>query len=324
MSTSPFLEMPASEWVAANRSAFALADAYPVSEGHTLVVPRRLVTTWWDTTAEERRDLWQLVDQVKYLLDARHGPAGYNVGFNAGPAAGQTVDHLHLHIIPRYTGDVPDPRGGIRWVIPAEGNYLAPAAPSPNPLWLVDGLGERMLKVDLLQYLLTDRFDRIDLLVSFIQPSGLDLVGDNLDRALDRGAQVRVLTTDYLVITHPDALMRLTDLARTPTLGPARGQLELKVFQDPVTSFHPKAYLFWSAVDRTGRGFVGSNNLTRSGLDGGVEWAVGTAAIGALVEAFDTLWADARSSEVDDDWLAEYRHRFAERAPLPPGERPDQ
>lgn len=123
--TSPFLARPTSDHVAANALAFAIRDAFPVSPGHTLVVPFRLVPTFFDATPEEQRALIDLVGVVKAQLDALEPrPDGYNVGFNAGVAAGQTVMHLHVHVIPRYTGDVPDPRGGVRYVIPAKANYL--------------------------------------------------------------------------------------------------------------------------------------------------------------------------------------------------------
>ena len=86
-----------------------------------------VIATWWEATDDERADILALVDEVKRRLDAELQPDGYNVGFNAGAAAGQTVGHLHIHVIPRYRGDVPDPRGGVRHVIPGKGNYLQPA-----------------------------------------------------------------------------------------------------------------------------------------------------------------------------------------------------
>lgn len=122
---SPFLDRPASDRVAENGLAFAIPDGFPVSPGHTLVVPKRIVVTWFEATAEEKAAIVELIDEVKQLLDARHHPDGYNVGFNAGEAAGQTVMHLHVHVIPRYRGDVPDPRGGVRWALQKFGNYLA-------------------------------------------------------------------------------------------------------------------------------------------------------------------------------------------------------
>src|SRR5487761_1169615 len=99
---SPFLAVPESQWLAANRSAFAIGDRFPVSQGHSLVVPRRVIGTWWEASVEERADMLALVDELKRRLDAELRPDGYNVGFNGGAAAGQTVAHLHLHVIPRY------------------------------------------------------------------------------------------------------------------------------------------------------------------------------------------------------------------------------
>ena len=125
--TSPFTEIPQAEWVASNELAFGIFDAYPVTEGHTLVIPRREVATWFEATDEERRALMDLVEELKHFLDKRFQPDGYNVGINIGQAAGQTVMHLHVHLIPRYRGDVDDPRGGVRYVIPDKANYLADA-----------------------------------------------------------------------------------------------------------------------------------------------------------------------------------------------------
>lgn len=125
---SAFLLRPESEWVASNRLAFAIGDGFPVSPGHTLIVPKRMVSTWFEATAAEKAAMVDLLEVVRRHLDDEHQPDGYNVGFNAGEAAGQTVRHLHLHVIPRYRGDVEDPRGGIRHVIPGKGNYLKPGS----------------------------------------------------------------------------------------------------------------------------------------------------------------------------------------------------
>src|SRR6476660_2159565 len=114
---SPFFDISQGEWIAANRSAFSIWDNYPVSPGHALVISRRQLSDWWEATPGERADIFELVDVVKSKIDELHQPDGFNVGFNAGSAAGQTVDHLHIHVIPRFAGDVPDPRGGIRNVI---------------------------------------------------------------------------------------------------------------------------------------------------------------------------------------------------------------
>lgn len=126
MATSPFLEISSENWIASNSQAFAVFDGFPVSFGHTLIISRRIVPTWFEATADEQSALMDLVNVVKQKLDEtlRPKPDGYNVGFNAGDAAGQTVPHLHIHVIPRYMGDVEDPRGGVRHVIPNKGNYL--------------------------------------------------------------------------------------------------------------------------------------------------------------------------------------------------------
>jgi diadenosine tetraphosphate (Ap4A) HIT family hydrolase len=98
--------------------AAAFPDAYPVSPGHMLVVPTRHVSDFFDLPADEQAAVWRLVAEVRQRLEAEHGTDAFNVGLNAGDAAGQTVPHAHVHVIPRYAGDVPDPRGGVRRVIP--------------------------------------------------------------------------------------------------------------------------------------------------------------------------------------------------------------
>lgn len=111
------------EHLAANELAVAFPDGFPVNPGHALVVPRRHVASYFDLTEHEQSALWRLVSQVKQQLDRDREPDGYNVGINAGAAAGQTVWHAHVHLIPRYPGDVEDPRGGVRWVIRARAPY---------------------------------------------------------------------------------------------------------------------------------------------------------------------------------------------------------
>ena len=129
---SVFTDIDPGYWTASNDLAFAIRDRYPVSPGHTLVITKREVPTWFEATLEEQRAVMALVDEVKQALDREFTPAGYNVGFNAGEAAGQTVMHLHVHVIPRFAGDMDDPRGGVRHVIPGKGNYLAGAGAEPT------------------------------------------------------------------------------------------------------------------------------------------------------------------------------------------------
>jgi diadenosine tetraphosphate (Ap4A) HIT family hydrolase len=125
--TSPFTLIPVDQHVAANDLAFAVRDANPVSRGHTLVVPRREIATWFDATPDEHAALAALVGDVREQLDAEVAPDGYTLGVNVGEAAGQTVMHLHVHVIPRWTGDVAEPRGGVRGVLPERRDY--PVAP---------------------------------------------------------------------------------------------------------------------------------------------------------------------------------------------------
>ncbi len=106
-----------------NDLAVAIADGFPVSRGHTLIIPRRHIASLFEATSEERSALWELVDQVRQYLMSEYSPDGFNLGINDGVAAGQTVMHLHIHLIPRYSGDTPDPRGGIRWVMPDKAKY---------------------------------------------------------------------------------------------------------------------------------------------------------------------------------------------------------
>jgi len=103
--------------------AFAARDNYPVSKGHTLIIPRRHVASFFETTEEERLAMMKLLDEAKAALDKDFKPDGYNIGINGGAAAGQTIMHLHIHLIPRYAGDRADPRGGVRWIIPEKAAY---------------------------------------------------------------------------------------------------------------------------------------------------------------------------------------------------------
>jgi len=299
---SPFFEVSTSEWIASNRSAFAFFDKFPVSPGHALVVPRRLITDWWEASADEKADLWQLVDEVKAALDTSHRPDGYNVGFNSGEAAGQTIFHLHLHVIPRYRGDTPDPRGGVRLAIPSRGNYLAPARSAATNVELFDGSRERALRLELVRRLINPAYDRVDMVVSFIMRSGLDLIEDHLADALARGTHVRVLTTDYMNVTDHRALARLLDLQDDY---PER--IETKVFRASGTSFHPKSYIFWSSSSELASGFVGSSNLSASGIDGGVEWNVGLETVTSLRASFEQLWNDPRSLRLTAEFVDAYR-----------------
>ena len=121
MSDCPFCSPD--DVVIENELAYGKFDLYPVSPGHLLIIPRRHTASWFDLTAEECSAVMALVSAAKVMLDERYSPDGYNIGVNCGALAGQTVMHVHLHLIPRYAGDVPNPRGGIRAVIAAKQSY---------------------------------------------------------------------------------------------------------------------------------------------------------------------------------------------------------
>jgi len=106
-----------------NVDVIRLPDAFPVSPGHTLVVPVRHEPDLFELGEAEVRAVWAEVGAVQRDLGRSHRPDGFNVGVNVSPAAGQTVPHAHVHVIPRYRGDVADPRGGIRWVLPERAAY---------------------------------------------------------------------------------------------------------------------------------------------------------------------------------------------------------
>jgi len=117
----PFCD--ASQAVLENELAYARYDGFPVNDGHLLIVPRRHVSDYFDTTEAEKQALQELLERGKFLLDGEKSPDGYNLGVNCGQAAGETIMHTHIHLIPRYRGDMDDPRGGVRGVIPEKQKY---------------------------------------------------------------------------------------------------------------------------------------------------------------------------------------------------------
>lgn len=314
---SVFSDRLRSEWVASNALAFAIRDRFPVNPGHTLVVPIREITTWFDATVEEQHAILELVSIVKKQLDVEFRPDGYNVGFNAGRAAGQTVPHLHVHVIPRFEGDTSDPRGGVRHVIPGRGNYLVGTA---SPL-ATGGLADPFL-VHLEP--LFGAATAVSIVAAFVQDSGLALLHDHVHDLLERGGRVRLVTGDYLEITQPAALERLLAWSAlwsgSPNSAEAdpqrRGLFEARVVETasldpPGAAFHPKGWIFEGPGLAVG--FVGSSNISMSALARGVEWNLRTERATApeawtrLVGAFNELWAS--SLPLTADWLVAYERR---------------
>lgn len=325
--TSPFFDRPR---IAENEHAFAIEDAYPVAPGHCLVITKEVVADWFAATEVQRTAVMSLVGTVKQYIEATYPrPDGYNVGFNAGEAAGQTVMHLHVHVIPRYVGDVPDPRGGVRHVIADKANYLVPATSSASTSTVSLATGGK--DDPFLPHLrpLFRRAERISILAAFVQFKGVEYIESLVLSAFHRGAQIRVLTGDYLHITQAQALRRLLDL-RDATIAdddsptPARrGSLDVRVVEmrglsPRGTSFHPKAWLF--AWPGGATGFVGSSNLSRTALSDGVEWNLridrehDANAWDEAQRGYDELWS--LGTPVSLEWIDDYAKR-ALRSPLP-------
>lgn len=222
----PFCDVPQNEIVAENELAYARVDKYPVSPGHTLLIPKRHTPSWFDATDAERAAIMALTDEAKARLEVEYGPDGYNIGINIGAAGGQTVMHLHMHLIPRFHGDVPDPRGGVRYVIPDKANYLVDKPPSALSTGGVRDPFDRRVAHH------AARASQIDVVVAFAQRSGVAHLQPYLESAVERGAGVRILVSDYLNITQAQALRMLLDAAgggarrRIRDLGAAAGAVE--------------------------------------------------------------------------------------------------
>ncbi|MBT3191509.1 MAG: HIT family protein [Verrucomicrobia bacterium] len=120
---SPFYPVDAERVLLETEAAVAFYDGFPVSKGHALVVPRFPVVSLFELDSDMQAAVWDTVRRVRELLEEKYHPDGFNIGINDGQAAGQTISHAHIHLIPRYKGDVVDPRGGVRWVLPEKAKY---------------------------------------------------------------------------------------------------------------------------------------------------------------------------------------------------------
>ena len=119
----PFCSLPTDRLISESDYTLTIRDGFPVSQGHTLIIPKRHVQSFFELQAIEKAAVLQALDEAKEALNKEFSPDGYNIGINDGEAAGQTVMHLHVHLIPRYKGDTEDPRGGVRHVFPDKARY---------------------------------------------------------------------------------------------------------------------------------------------------------------------------------------------------------
>ncbi|MBL0226795.1 MAG: HIT family protein [Geobacteraceae bacterium] len=122
-SPCPFCNLDHSRIIIENTHSIAFHDGFPVTLGHSLIVPKRHVASFFEATKEEQSAIFELLAEMRQLVLSERSPDGFNIGINDGTAAGQTVMHLHIHLIPRYAGDTEDPRGGVRWIMPEKAPY---------------------------------------------------------------------------------------------------------------------------------------------------------------------------------------------------------
>lgn len=119
----PFCNINQDQIIKKNKFAFAIYDKYPVNSGHLLIISKKHIRDYFTASTEVKEAIFELMEECKTYLDEKYKPDGYNIGLNCGKEAGQTIMHLHLHLIPRYKGDIEDPTGGVRGVIPKERVY---------------------------------------------------------------------------------------------------------------------------------------------------------------------------------------------------------
>ena len=328
----PFCTLPAERIIDLGYSCvLGLRDGYPVSEGHTLIIPRRHIATWFDATPAERMELWSAVDTVCQQLQREFEPDGFNFGINSGEAAGQTVPHLHLHVIPRYTGDMDDPRGGVRHVIPWMGNYKLPSfgQTSSNGNLIADGQvpryeSQRTIPRSLITNSGTGTMldelkedisncDRLDIAVAFVFRSGLNCLRHHIVDLLDKQGKLRLLTGDYLNATEPDALQDLLDIREDYP-----DQCEFFIYQCRHSSFHPKSYLLFKTGGEN-VAYVGSSNLSQTALTDGVEWNLRVSdtnddtAWQQVVIEFEDLIQTSNVQHLTYEWIQKYREKLEEQ-----------
>lgn len=307
--TCPFCAASDDRVVFASERSIAIWDGFPVTEGHLLIVPRRHVPVWTALNAEEVEDIVRSVGKAQQLLLERYSIDGFNVGFNEGAAGGQTVPHFHVHVIPRRLGDMTDPRGGVRHVIPEKGNYVRSASeqrPSigeiPHGRALIAG-GDDALIEHLLPHI--RQAHSIDVTVAFVLESGARLLQPHFQELLDRGGRLRILAGDYLDVTDPSALRRLLDL---------NGDVHRWMFETMNTSFHPKSWIFYFASGG-GLAIVGSSNLSEVALRTGVEWnyrVYGSSTSGGWQDVrsgFENLIKRIEIRALTNEWIDRYEAR---------------
>jgi superfamily II DNA or RNA helicase/diadenosine tetraphosphate (Ap4A) HIT family hydrolase len=321
----PFCTIRLDKIVFSTESFVALMDEFPVTPGHLLLVSKTHLAEWSSLSSRARENIAEAINEAKERLQAEYAPDGFNIGFNEGAAAGQTIPHFHIHVIPRRKGDMEDPRGGVRHVIPDNGNYLRPKNPlqvkempanfnwdsasnamssAPHDLQLITG-GDDPLYDHLIQHISDAR--KIDIAVSFVMDSGMSMIAPRLQDFLHRDGKLRLLTTDYMDVTDPSALHKLNDLS---------GNSTTYVYESKGRSFHPKSWIV-ELRDGSGIAMVGSSNLSKSALTSGIEWNFRFHSPGRqdgwleAKTAFEELLQDDHVSKLTVNWIDKYSKRRA-------------
>ena len=307
----PFCSLSADRIIHEEGSVVVIDDAYPVNPGHTLIIPKRHTPDWWQTTEQERLDVLKAIDKAKTIIESRYSPTGYNIGINNGADAGQTIFHLHVHLIPRYRDDVDQPEGGVRHVIPAKAKYSQNLSCSnglrPHGKVIITGGDDPFFP-----HFVADLRDTQTLLVAvaFIQMSGLYRIKGYLEDMLTKhNTKIALITGTYLDITAPESLYLLQDLAiQWPE------KLDVRMYSRQNKSFHPKSYLF-EKQDGTATAYVGSSNLTGSAFNDGIEWnmrlfsSASSSEYRQLTRAFDELFNGPDAVPLTNEFIRKYESR---------------
>ena len=277
-----------------------MQSPHPVARGHTIVAPRRHTVNAADVTVDERDAIRAAIDQLRMQIDRKHAPDGYRVTFDLAPIGRASTGHFHVDLVPQYREQETSP-------------YISPA-PLANAL--VTGASEDPLLPHLKDSLRRATSFRAS--VAFVQPSGVELLRDELRGLLDRGGTVQMVVGDYLGLTDPDALLDLMDLASS-----SPESVHLRVYESKTSGrgFHPKSYLVETG-DGNGIAFVGSSNLSRPALSDSVEWnyrivsSESPAAFRSIRFALDRIFHDPPAVPLTTAWVASYRED--RRVPTPP------
>ena len=264
---SPYMATPASYLIYADPLCLALWDPKPRVAHHAVVLPRRCVASWFETTEDERTSLYLGLEAVHAVLQDVAEYDRLDVRMSLGGAGDRGPRHFHIDVLPLSACEMPAAKGAMHpashvLLEPVQGQLWGEMAPGPG---LVTGGEEHLLDYLLLEF---DKATRVDIAVAFVLRSGVELLVRHCRELLERsrqhagGAVLRIVTGDYLHASDPDAMRRVLDLG---------DGVDFRVYETSSSSFHPKTYIFHHD-DLNGVAFIGSSNMSRTGLTHGVEW----------------------------------------------------